>query len=172
MKYFSLLGSVSKERIIKQRIGKWQDCKFILYRSEKKSANERCQGLSKFRFGQEVCSICQLLGSKLKPVATLLINKQNDSPKFFSLNNLLVEVCPPLQIEDLEFRLYWKSSTLKIVWISQNAPSKSCAIILDEDCWQVLYVMQPYICVSIMHINANGTVCNEVRRNSYLYARE
>ena len=46
MKYFSLLGSVSKERIVKQRIGKWQDCKFILYRSEKKSANERCQGLS------------------------------------------------------------------------------------------------------------------------------
>ena len=30
--------------------------------------------------GQESCSICQLLGSKLKPVATLLINKQNDFP--------------------------------------------------------------------------------------------
>ena len=30
--------------------------------------------------GQESCSICQLLGGKLKPVATLLINKQNDSP--------------------------------------------------------------------------------------------
>ena len=103
-------------------------------------------GLHRKVIGKEFCSICLLLGSKLKPVATLLINKQNDSPKFFSLNNLLVEVCPLLQIEDLEFRLYWKSSTLKIVWISQNTPSKSCAIILDEDCChKVLYVMQPYI---------------------------
>ena len=30
--------------------------------------------------GQEFCSICQLLRSKLKPVATLQINKQNDFP--------------------------------------------------------------------------------------------
>ena len=63
-------------------------------------------GLHRKVIGKEFCSICQLLGSKLKPVATLLINQQNDSPKFFSLNNLLVEVCPLLQIENLEFRLY------------------------------------------------------------------
>ena len=30
--------------------------------------------------GKEFCSICQLLRSKLKPVATLQINKQNDFP--------------------------------------------------------------------------------------------
>ena len=68
-------------------------------------------GLHRKVIGKEFWSICLLLGSKLKPVATLLINKQNDSPKFFSPNNLLVEVCPLLQIEDLEFRLYWKSRT-------------------------------------------------------------
>ena len=44
MKDFSLLESVSKERIKKQQIGKWQDYKFISSRSEKKSANERCHG--------------------------------------------------------------------------------------------------------------------------------
>ena len=27
-----------------------------------------------------------------------------------------------------------KSRALKIVWIGQNSPSKSCVIILDEDC--------------------------------------
>ena len=42
---FSLLESESKERTEKQRIGKGQDYKFISSRSEKKSANERCQGL-------------------------------------------------------------------------------------------------------------------------------
>ena len=44
MKDFSLLGSVGKERIKKQQIGKWQDYKFISSRSQKKSANERCHG--------------------------------------------------------------------------------------------------------------------------------
>ena len=30
--------------------------------------------------GQKFCSICQLLGSKLKPFATQLMNKQNNFP--------------------------------------------------------------------------------------------
>ena len=44
MKNFSQLESVSKERIKKQQVGKWQDYKFISSRSKKKSANERCHG--------------------------------------------------------------------------------------------------------------------------------
>ena len=44
MKDFRLLGSVGKERIKKQLIGKGQDYKFISSRSQKKSANERCHG--------------------------------------------------------------------------------------------------------------------------------
>ena len=32
--------------------------------------------------GQEFCSIRQLLGSKLKPIASLFINKQNDFLSF------------------------------------------------------------------------------------------
>ena len=63
-------------------------------------------GLHRKVIGQEFCFICQLLGRKLKPVVTLLINKQNDFRNFFALNNLPDEVCPLLQIENLEFRLY------------------------------------------------------------------
>ena len=44
MKNFSLLESVSKERIKKQQVGEWQDYKFISSRSKKKSANVRCRG--------------------------------------------------------------------------------------------------------------------------------
>ena len=44
MKDFSLLGSVSEERIKKTRKGKWQDYKFISSWSEKKSTTERCHG--------------------------------------------------------------------------------------------------------------------------------
>ena len=63
--------------------------------------------------GQEFSFTCQLLGRKLKPVATLLISEQNDFLNFFPLNNLPDEVCPLLQIENLEFRLYWKRQNPK-----------------------------------------------------------
>ena len=111
MEDFSLLASVSKERI--KNIESKNDRSINLFRREIKRSLQMSGvrdyssfGLHRKVISQEFCSICQLLGSKLKPVATLLINQQNDSPKFFSLNNLLVEVCPLLQIENLEFRLY------------------------------------------------------------------
>ena len=63
-------------------------------------------GLHHKVIGQEFCFICQQLGRKLKTVATIPINKQNDFRNFFALNNLPDEVCPLLQIENLEFRLY------------------------------------------------------------------
>ena len=72
------------------------------------SAVRNCNsfGLHLKMIGQEFSITCQLLGRKLKPVATLLISEQNDFLDFFPLNNLPDEVCPLLQIENLEFRLY------------------------------------------------------------------
>ena len=46
--------------------------------------------------GQEFCYCCFVI----------VISKQNDFPRFFSLNNLLVKVCLLLLIENFEFRLY------------------------------------------------------------------
>ena len=45
MEDFSLLASVSKERIKKHRIGKWQEYKFISSRNKKKSTNEAVSGI-------------------------------------------------------------------------------------------------------------------------------
>ena len=74
--------------------------------------------------------------------------KQNDFPQFFSLNNLLFKVCPLLQIENVEFRLYWKRQNRKNS-AHKNTPSDSCATIIDEKCYVVLYIMQPSICAII-----------------------
>ena len=89
MKDFSLLGSVSEERI-KKKHEKANDRTINLFRLEVKRSLQMSGVIDRNSFtlhrkviGQEFCSICQLLGSKLKPVATLLINKQNDFPKIF-----------------------------------------------------------------------------------------
>ena len=91
MKDFSLLGSVSEERIKKKKKHeKANDRTINLFCPEVKRSLQMSGVMDRYSFalhrkviGQEFCSICQLLGSKLKPVATLLINKQNDFPKIF-----------------------------------------------------------------------------------------
>ena len=92
MKDFSLLGSVSEERIKKKKHEKANDRTINLFCPEVKRSLQMSGVMDRYSFalhrkviGQEFCSICQLLGSKLKPVATLLINKQNDFPKKLSL---------------------------------------------------------------------------------------
>ena len=66
MKDFSLLESVSKERIKKQQIGEWQD--HNLFRPEVKRSLQMSGVIVRNSFalhrkviGQEFCSICQLL---------------------------------------------------------------------------------------------------------------
>ena len=85
MKDFSLLGSVSEERIKKKKHEKANDRTINLFCPEVKRSLQMSGVMDRNSFalhckviGQEFCSICQLLGSKLKPV-----NKQNDFPKIF-----------------------------------------------------------------------------------------
>ena len=65
-KTFSLLESVSKERIKKQQVGKWQDYKFISSRSKKSVVMDRNSfALHCKVIGRGFCSLFQLLGGKL-----------------------------------------------------------------------------------------------------------
>ena len=88
MKNFSLLGSVSKEIIKKKQIGKCRNMSGVVDRAS--------FALHLKVIGQEFCYGCFVI----------VISKQNDFPRFFSLNNLLVKVCLLLPIENFEFRLY------------------------------------------------------------------
>ena len=86
IKDFRLLGSVGKERIKKQLMNE-KDRTINLFRPEVKRSLQMSGVMVRNSFalhrkviGQKFCSICQLLGSKLKPFATQLMNKQNNFP--------------------------------------------------------------------------------------------